>query len=53
MFKMPRRLRHTPKILVALTWILPGYFYFSLERVGQPLAETVVDKKVMAMTQFE
>jgi uncharacterized protein len=34
MFKMPRRLRHAPKILVALIWILPGYFFFFMARVG-------------------
>jgi hypothetical protein len=34
MFKMPSRLRHAPKVLVALTWILPGYFFFFMARVG-------------------
>ena len=33
MLKMPRGLGHTPKILVALTWILPGYFFLFMTRV--------------------
>ena len=42
MFKMPRRLRHAPKILVALIWILLAYLFFLVTRVGLLLTRLAV-----------
>ncbi len=50
MLKMQRRLRHTPKILVALTWILPGYFFCLMTRVGLLLTWLAVLPDWLAQT---
>lgn len=47
---MPSILRHTPKILVALTWVLPGYFFCSMARVGLLLTWLAVLPDWLAQT---